>query len=84
MSVLACNREGCNEIMCDRISHEFGYICNDCFEELVNILLCCKREEDLRCFVKKFMKSDKSERKFPKMDAHTFADELFPYQFPYR
>lgn len=35
MGIMTCNRNGCNNIMCDRHSHEFGYICNDCFDELV-------------------------------------------------
>lgn len=35
MGVLSCARRGCPNIMCDRLSHEHGYICNDCFEELV-------------------------------------------------
>jgi hypothetical protein len=34
MSVLACDRAGCRNIMCDRLSYDYGYICNDCFEEL--------------------------------------------------
>ncbi len=35
MGVLACSRVGCENIMCDRLSHLHGYICYDCFEELV-------------------------------------------------
>ena len=35
MSVLACNRIGCNNIMCDRYSNMYGYLCDDCFDELV-------------------------------------------------
>lgn len=35
MSVLPCNRHGCENIMCDRHSIEYGYICDECFEELV-------------------------------------------------
>lgn len=34
MSVLPCARYGCDGIMCDRHSHEHGYICDDCFTEL--------------------------------------------------
>lgn len=37
MSVLACNREKCENVMCDRFSHTHGYICNDCFKELVSL-----------------------------------------------
>lgn len=35
MSVLACYRRGCENIMCDRCSPEHGYICDECFDELV-------------------------------------------------
>jgi hypothetical protein len=35
MSVLDCNRNGCHNIMCNRFSHEYGYICDNCFDELV-------------------------------------------------
>ena len=34
MGVLACNRRGCENIMCDHYSHEFGYICYECLSEL--------------------------------------------------
>ena len=34
MSVLECDRNGCKNIMCDRVSHNYGYICDECFEEL--------------------------------------------------
>ncbi len=37
MSVLACNRTGCPHIMCDRLSHKYGYICEYCFEELCKL-----------------------------------------------
>lgn len=35
MGVLRCNRRGCENIMCDRYSNEYGYICSNCFEELL-------------------------------------------------
>ena len=34
MSVLACDRKGCENVMCDRYSHPYGYICDDCFDEM--------------------------------------------------
>jgi len=36
MGVMACDRAECPNIMCDRYSKDFGYICADCFEELVS------------------------------------------------
>ncbi len=37
MGVLACDRYKCKNIMCDLLSHEYGYICSDCFAELVEL-----------------------------------------------
>lgn len=35
MSVLACNRSGCENIMCNQLILDgAAYICEDCFEEL--------------------------------------------------
>jgi hypothetical protein len=34
MGVLACDRRGCTNIMCDRLGPG-GYICDDCFKKLV-------------------------------------------------
>ena len=31
---MECNRRGCDKIMCDRYSSTFGYICDECFEQL--------------------------------------------------
>lgn len=36
MGVLACHRNSCEKIMCDRLSPEHGYICYECFNELVS------------------------------------------------
>lgn len=38
MGVLRCSREGCENIMCDRYSDKYGYICDECFEELLRQL----------------------------------------------
>jgi hypothetical protein len=34
MGVLNCDRYACKHIMCDHFSHKFGYLCNNCFDEL--------------------------------------------------
>lgn len=36
MGVLRCSRSGCENIMCDRYSFTHGYLCSDCFSELVS------------------------------------------------
>lgn len=35
MGVLACDRRGCDNIMSDNYSHEYGYLCNSCLSDLV-------------------------------------------------
>jgi len=34
MGVLACDRKGCDNILCDYVSGEHGYICWECLSEL--------------------------------------------------
>jgi hypothetical protein len=35
MGVMACGSIGCQNILCDRYSDDYGYICDECFAELV-------------------------------------------------
>jgi len=35
MGVLPCARRNCDRIMCDRYSRKHGYICEDCYQELL-------------------------------------------------
>jgi len=70
MGVLACSRNGCDAIMCDRYSPVYGYICPDCFSELV----ASGAEVDIQEFLdseKKYSTSDldRVQEKF---------DEIFP------
>lgn len=37
MSVLACSKWGCDNINCNRYSIRYGYICSECFDELVEL-----------------------------------------------
>lgn len=34
MGVLACDRTGCENVMCDYSHPEYGYLCNDCMVDL--------------------------------------------------
>jgi hypothetical protein len=57
--------------MCERYSDEFGYICDECFQELV------------ACGVKnvaKFMKSAKGTYHSQQSD-YDFIDDLFPHDY---
>lgn len=69
MSVLACDRKGCENVMCDRLSHEYGYICNECFNKLV------KLGPDTN--IKEFMGQD-DRRVFKIEDSYKYFDDIFP------
>ena len=34
MSVMSCDRNQCENVLCDHYSSEYGYICNECLNEL--------------------------------------------------
>lgn len=38
MGVMACDRMGCENVMCDYHNDEHGYICNSCKDELIQLL----------------------------------------------
>ncbi len=71
MSVLACDRKGCENVMCDRLSHEFGYICYECFDELVKL--------GVQTDIREFMRSDKGSRAYHNYVASSkYFSEVFP------
>lgn len=54
MGVLACDRNGCGNIMCDYVSYTYGYICQECLYEL---------KENPNINIREFMDNDyKDER----------------------
>ncbi len=53
MGVLACNRSGCENIMCDYVSDRFGYLCSECLNELLT--------DSSVCSFRGFMRSPKEE-----------------------
>jgi len=70
MSVLACDRNGCENIMCSRMSVCGSYyICNECFEELVFL--------GHETSAKDFMSSRKRNHDYI---AKEYFDKLFPLQ----
>ena len=68
MGVLACDRRGCENVMCDRHSHTYGYICNECFEELV--------DEGIAMDIERFMNTEKDED-YPVRSSEDFYEEVF-------
>ena len=37
MSVLACDRNGCENIMCDTLVHKKYYVCDECCQEFIEL-----------------------------------------------
>jgi len=69
MGVLACDRNGCEAIMCERASQDYGYICWHCFDELV--------ATGPTTDIEQFMKSVKP-RQSLKEEAKARYDVVFP------
>ena len=61
MGVMTCDRKGCERILCDRYSSEYGYICYTCFSELVD-----RDPKDIEAFMSK--KPKKGNRDFNDYD----------------
>lgn len=59
MSVKACNRAGCENIMCNIYSPDFGYICCDCYEELCNLLENAREGANYCELTEEFMDTEK-------------------------
>jgi len=70
MGVMACDRTGCDNVMCDRYSNRLGYICCECFDELVNLGITANVEE--------FMDTPKRVRPEQYVDARECFDKVFP------
>jgi len=72
MSVMSCHRNNCENIMCDRYSSKYGYICNDCFDELLKL--------GPQADISDFMNSTKPELSYDDLRgvAKTMFDKVFP------
>ena len=68
MSVLVCSRNGCMRIMCERYSNSYGYICDECFAELVQL--------GITTSIETFMRSNKAPGVDTDMAAAYFAKEF--------
>ncbi len=62
MGVCSCCREGCDNIMCDRRIRTLGYICGDCYDELLEAKKAWPPEttaDDVAGMIEQFMDSPK-------------------------
>ncbi len=69
MGVLSCDRPGCDNIMCDRYSGKHGYLCWECFNELVA----------KKIPVSEFMRTIRAEE-----DENPYTEEFYNEIFPIR
>ncbi|KKN67704.1 hypothetical protein LCGC14_0458490 [marine sediment metagenome] len=70
MDVLTCDRYRCKNIMCDLLSYEYGYICHECFDELVEL--------GIEADIKNFMNSKKkTQHKFNEKHIIDYFSEIF-------
>ena len=68
MGVLMCARGDCDGIMCNRYSNTYGYICDECFNELV--------AKGVRTDIEQFMRSDKQSNNTEAIEI--YFDSIFP------
>lgn len=72
MGVMQCDRLKCESILCDRYSSDFGYICSDCFDELVQL-------GEVRVErVEAFMNSPKRVYRPEPVDVYGILNKIFP------
>lgn len=70
--IMQCGRKGCENILCSRYSEKHGYICGECFDELIDE--CEKYYFDIDYF----MKSRKREKKSDRIMVTKALDKIFP------
>lgn len=75
MSVLRCGRRGCENIMCDRYSYEHGYLCSECFEELVST----GPETDINYFMESLKRPNRDDESTARYGAVFELRETLPY-----
>lgn len=71
-----CGRLGCENVLCDRYSAEFGYICSPCYVELNK-----KMTSGEVSGVYEFMNSNKESTSPPKPSYNEYLDSIFPSIF---
>ena len=76
MGVLMCNRNGCDNVMCDVTVEGTWYICSNCIEEFLNKK--GRKFESKGKFLKKFEKFINSNKKYYSSEDFLFdAEDYF-------
>ena len=73
MGDMKCDRDGCENITCERWNELYGYICWDCYSELEKYIENNSRWKTQGHLISEFMRS----HKMPDIDTSTL-DEIFP------
>ena len=69
MGVMPCARRGCENILCDRYSRTHGYICGECYSQLLNTSLS----------IEYFMETDKNSTILQEHDRSEELEAEFVY-----
>lgn len=69
MSVLACDREGCENIICDYYSHLYGYLCHRCLLQLI--------KSGTNTDIDRFMRTPPATQPYADVDAETYWKSIF-------
>ena len=72
MGVLACDRVYCENIMCSRVSDDYGYICDDCFHDLVGYY-----QSDPQISIRRFMNGEYSNSGVSRVQAVNHLNTVF-------
>lgn len=75
MGVMPCRKEGCNSIQCRKYNPKFGYICNECFNNLIKY--CNYKKSISETTIQEFMDMDKSISFSEELDFTNALNKIF-------
>ena len=71
MGVMICNRGDCENVMCGIYSQKYGYICDECYEELLKV--------NYTMSISEFMKTNKNSDTLIDWDWKNKIEQEFRY-----
>jgi hypothetical protein len=75
MGVMPCSKEGCEHILCRRYNEEFGYICDDCLQDLIKY--CNIKKSTSPETIREFLELDKSLQYGDDFDSSEILHKIF-------
>lgn len=76
MGVKECFRKDCENIMCDFYSVKHGYICDECFNELEDLIYAKRCDGIMHVDINKFMESSKNNDFLHEEDEYTVRKHI--------